>query len=263
MSFLDERFAEIDRQLAEVLRASRAHVSHHGGRGDEVAAALGEMVSTHLVECASFHERCQVQDVAGSASGQLDLVFLNRFHPAFLAEGRPPAFYIEGIIAAAEVKTSLNKTEVIGCLEKARAFKRLVARVDGRDLQAHNVDAGDWQRFLLRRPFFAFAYEDTRDLGTVQDNIDEWVSDNSVPYTEQIDAVFVLNKGVLVNLGAGIGVIELKDAAGDILNGFVRKAVQPVSLQLMLWLSLVCPSFWSLHPILLRYELFSADGYVR
>lgn len=221
------------------------------------------MVHRHLTDCSAFYENCEVQDARGNLSDEVDLVFLNRFHPSFLAEGRPRAFYIEGVVAAAEVKATLNKTKLTDCLKKAQAFKRLVARVEDADLQAHNVDAEDWQRYLLRRPFFAFAYEDTRDIRIVQENIEEWVSDNGVPDAEQIDAVFVLGKGIIVNLGAGAGVVELRDTAGDLMSGFVRKTAQHVSLQLMLWLSSVCPSFTSLHPILLRYASFSAYDYVK
>ena len=108
-------------------------------RGDELGGALGQMVDDHLVECASFYEKCEVTDTHGNRSNEVDLVFLNRFHPQFLLKDRPRAFFIEGVIAAAEIKTSLDKRETIYCLEKARTFKRLLARVEGKDLLAHNV----------------------------------------------------------------------------------------------------------------------------
>jgi hypothetical protein len=191
------------------------------------------------------------------------VLFLNRFHPKFLLKSRPRAFFIEGVIAAAEVKTSLDKTTTIDCLEKARAFKRLLAQVEGKDLLAHNVEAEDWSRYLLRRPFFAFAYEDTRTLSVVQRNIEDWVTANGVLEEEQIDAVFILNKGVIVNLGSGAGIIEMKDENGDLVGGFARAETSAVFSQLITWLSQVCPSFSSLYPILLRYSKFNTAGYVK
>jgi hypothetical protein len=263
MSLLDERFSEIDRQLARKLRNARSSIRHHGIRGDELAGALGTEIRDHIVDCTSFHERCEVQDTHGNVSKEVDLVLLNRFHPTFLLKDRPPAFFIEGVVAAAEVKTSLDKRETIDCLLKAQAFKRLVARVEGKDFEAHNVERPDWFRYLLRRPFFAFAYDDTRSLQAVQDNIEEWVTDNRVPRHEQIDAVFVLNKGIVLNLGAGAGAFEMTDANGALLSGFVRKATSTTFAQLITWLSFVCPNFSSVQPILLKYASFATDGYVK
>ncbi len=232
-------------------------------RGDELGGALGKIIDDHLVDCDSFYEKCEVTDTHGNRSKEVDLVFLNRFHPKFLLTNRPRVFYIEGVIAAAEVKTSLNKSETIDCLEKARAFKRLLARVDGKDLQANNFETNDWNRYLVRRPFFAFAYEDMRDLSILQNNLEKWVTDNAVPKEEQIDASFIFNKGVILNLGSGSGAIGMTDANGDLVSGFARFEDSAVTSQLIGWLSLVCPTFASLHPILLGYNAFSTTGYVK
>jgi hypothetical protein len=263
MSLLDDRYADIDRALSQKLQAARKSTGHMGVRGDELAGALGEIIEHHLIECAAFFEKCEVTDTHGNRSNEVDLVFLNRFHPKFLLKDRPRAFFIEGVIAAAETKTSLDKPETINCLEKARAFKRLLATVEGRDLLAHNIEAEDWSRYLLRRPFFAFAYEDTRALSVVQQNIEEWVKTNGVPEAEQIDAFFILNRGVIVNLGSGAGAVDMRDANGHLVGGLARIETSAVFSQLISWLSLVCPSFTSLHPILLRYMAFSTAGYVK
>jgi hypothetical protein len=261
MTVLDDRFSDIDQSLAKKLQDARRATGHMGVRGDELSGALGQIIEEHLIACASFYEKCEVIDTHGNRSSETDLVFLNRFHPLFLLKDRPRAFFIEGVVAAAEVKTSLSKEETIDCLGKAQAFKRLLAKVEGRDLQAHNVDAEDWSRYLIRRPFFAFAYEDTRALAVVQQNIEEWITANHVPVEEQIDALFILNKGIIVNLGSGLGAPEIRDATGNVITGFARTETSATFSQLILWMSLVCPSFTSLHPILLRYANFSTAGY--
>jgi hypothetical protein len=263
MALLDDRFSNIHQLLAEKLRQARRSTGHAGVRGNELGGALGEIVKDHFVDCASYYEQCQVTDTHGTISNEVDLVFLNRFHPAFLLKDRPRAFFIEGVLAAAEVKTSLDKGETIDCLQKARAFKRLRPKVEGTDLQTHNVEAKDWTRYLLRRPFFAFAYEDTRRLSTIQRNIEDWVDANRVPDVEQIDAFFIRNKGIIVNLGSGLGALEMQDVSGGLLSGFVRHETSAIFSQLILWLSLVCPTFTSLRPILLRYMNYSVAGYVK
>ncbi len=96
----------------------------------------------------------------------------------------------------------------------------------------------------------------------MQQNVKDWVNANSVPEEEQIDALFILNRGVIVNLGSGSGAIEMTDANGNLVGGFVRYETSTVFSQLITWLSRVCPSFASLHPILLRYAPFSTAGYV-
>jgi len=261
MSLFDEWSSDIDRRLEKKLGDARRATVNKAVRGNALAGVLGQEIRDHLIDCASFHEECEVRDGHNRISREVDLVLLNRFHPPFLLRDRPPRLYIEGVPAAAEVKTVLNKREMVDCLEKAQAFKQLVAEVRGSDLKAHNIENLDWHRYLLRRPFFAFAYEDSRSRRTVQRNIMEWVRDNGVPEEEQIDAIFVLNKGIIVNLGAGAGTIEMRDHKGEQLNGFVRSTSSAIFSQLITWLSLVCPSFSSLDPILLTYSTFETNGY--
>jgi hypothetical protein len=263
MALLEDRFSSVDQSLKAKLQQARRANRHTGIRGDELAGALGKEVRDHFVECASFYDKCEVEDTHGGVSKEVDIVFLNRFHPAFLLEDRPRAFFIEGVLAAAEVKTSLNRIKMIDCLQKAQKFKRLIARVEGKDLQAHNLDAEDFPRYLLRRPFFAFAYEDKRPLSVIHKNIEDWTETNEVHEVERIDAVFILNKGIIVNLGSGVGTPEMKDPKGEVLNGFVRNETPAIFSQLILWLSRVCPTFSSLHPILLRYMQFGTSGHVK
>jgi hypothetical protein len=138
VALLDERFDDVDRRLAEALKNARSSTTHRGVRGDELAAALGGEIQDHFVDCAAFHERCEVRDTRGALSQEVDLVLLNRFHPVFLLKNHPRIFFIEGILAAAEVKTSLDKGETVDCLRKARAFKRLQSKMTANDLEAHN-----------------------------------------------------------------------------------------------------------------------------
>ncbi len=164
-----------------------------------------------------------VRDSHDRISQEVDLVILNRFHPPFLTKDHPRILLIEGVAAAAEVKTSLSKKETIDCLKKARVFKRLKASVERYDLSADNVLIEDWSRYLERRPFFAFAYEDKRDLPAIQRNIDEWIAENAVPTKEQLDAIFVLNKGMIVNFGSGSGVIKAKDSQDELITSGLSK----------------------------------------
>jgi hypothetical protein len=228
MPLLDKRFSDVDNRLREKLKDARDITTHRGVRGNELAGALGQEIRDHLIDCASCHEQCEVRDTHGSVSPEIDLILLNRFHPPFLLN-KPRTLLIEGVLAAAEVKTALNKAELEDCLTKARAFKRLVASVD---LNARTVDA-DWPRYYLRRPYFAFAYEDRRNLGTIQRNVVNWISENRVPEVEQIDPVFVLNRGIIMNLGAGVGTIIVKDCMGEPLDGIVRRKTHAIFSQLI------------------------------
>jgi hypothetical protein len=262
LAILDERFADVDHRLAKALKDARNWTTHRGVRGDGLASVLGKEIRDHFVDCDSTQERCEIRDTHCALSQEVDLVLLNRFHPPFLLK-HPRVLFIEGVLAAAEVKTSLDKGETVDCLAKAQTFKRLRSELTDKDFKSHAVDEPDRDRYLVRRPFFAFAYDDSRSLRTVQKNVEEWVNDNRVPDAEQIDAIFVLNKGIVVNLGASTGAIEITGKNADMLGGFARKDTSSIFSQLMVWLSLVCPSFTSLDPILLRYASFDADGYVR
>ena len=263
MSFVNERLSEVDSRLAAALRRARGRTKHHGIRGNALADALGDEIQRHLIGCASVHKGCEARDTENRISREIDLVFLSRFHPAFLHDERPGLVYIEGVLAAAEVKTSLNRAEVADCVEKARHFKRLTAKIDSRDLQSHSLEAEDWDYFLWRRPFLAFAYEDRRDLSSIRDNIAAWSDENRIPDTERIDAVFVLNQGGIVNLRSGAGAPASPSHAGDGRWGILGKEIMPVFTQLILWLSRAAPDFSALSPILLRYAPFDLAAYCR
>lgn len=55
----------------------------------------------------------------------------------------------------------------------------------------------------------------------------------------------------------------MADANGSLVSGFARNQTPTVFSQLITWLSQVCPSFASLHPVLLRYAPFRTAGYVQ
>jgi len=78
MSRLDDRFSDIDQDLSKKLQIARTTTTHKGVRGDELGGALGDVISEHLVECASFYEKCEVTDTRGNRSNEVDLVFLVR-----------------------------------------------------------------------------------------------------------------------------------------------------------------------------------------
>lgn len=174
MAILDERFDDVDRRLAWALKNARSSTTHRGVRGDELAGALGEEIQDHFIDCASFHERCEIRDTHCKLSHEVDLIFLNRFHPTFLLKNRPRVFLIEGVLAAAEVKTSLDKVETIDCLEKARTFKRLHSKLTENDYNAQKFDnPDDRDRYLVRRPFFAFAYQESSNPATERRGVGE------------------------------------------------------------------------------------------
>lgn len=264
MSALSERLADVDDRLAKALVRARRQTRHLGVRGAAVAAVLGEEIRRHLIACAGFEEGCEVRDTCNRVSREVDLVFLNRFHPAFLHDDSPKLVYIEGVLAAAEVKTSLSGEGLADCLDKARCFKQLQAGIDPRlDLESHTLDNEDWDYFLWRRPFFAFAFDDRRDLPKIRDNIASWTEENRVPENEQIDAVFVLGKGGILNLRSGFGGDRSPGGAGHRQWGMLEQGQAPVFAQLMTWLTRACPDFSALSPILLRYASFDPSAYRR
>jgi hypothetical protein len=106
----------------------------------------------------------------GNRSNQTDVVVTDEEQP-FQVDESPQLFIIEGVAAAAEVKTKLTAQELRDCLRKAERFKALEALLGKATTLPSPTRRGnpnsDLLRFYRRRPFFVFAYEGATDQNTL------------------------------------------------------------------------------------------------
>jgi len=191
-----------------------------------------------------------VIDTNGSRSSQLDLVVVGEDHPFTFSLDSPGLFFIEGVLAVAEVKSVLTSEELTSALKNVQLFKTLQAKASRGTLRIANPS--DIPRFHTARPCFLFAYESRLTLETIADRLVREEGETGAA-EKVIDAVFLLDRGTIINLGNGLGSFGVLNPDGQKRNGWIINPTRDTLFGLVAWLSLVMPRFKQLTPILPDY----------
>jgi hypothetical protein len=176
----------------------------------------------------------------------------------FHVDESPQLFIIEGVAAAAEVKTTLTAEELRDSVRKAERFKALEAVLGKATMLASPDQRGnpnsDLLRFYRRRPFFVFAYEGAIDENTL---VEVAASRDQAHQPPPIDAIFVLDKGFALNYWDGNGALGYLDlTTGQVARGWRWLAEPSFTLVwLLMWLNSVMPRFAVRSSPLLAYLL--------
>jgi Domain of unknown function (DUF6602) len=238
-----------DERLRLSLRESRTKFHHSGNLGEANEAAFRNFLRAHLPPKYRLGDG-EVIDMAGRRSHQMDVIVADEEQP-FEVKVNDPAqlMIIEGVSAAAEVKTTLKTTELRDCLEKGRSFKSLEAILGGSTtLAPTEIDGNpnsDLPRFYQHRPFFAFAYEGAIDIGTLGEMLSKEGYSPERDAVPALDAVFILDKGFAVNFWDANGALAFysfetqKKITGWQWFGDPDRTL----LGLLLWLNSVMPRF--------------------
>ena len=189
------------------LAEARTKLSQSGDRGDVNEAAIRDFLREHLPPRYRVGQG-EVIDHFGRFSRQLDVVIADDEQP-FRVDDAVRLMIIEGVTAAAEVKTTLTTAELRDCLEKGRRFKMLEA-IPGKSTmlaapQIHGKPNSDIARFYQHRPFFVFAYEGAISGQRLVEILSEEQSAAETDAVPSLDAVCILNKGFAVNVWDGNG----------------------------------------------------------
>jgi hypothetical protein len=139
----------------------------------------------------------EVIDTTGTRSQQNDAIVLNEHHPPISGIFTSGPFLAEAITWAIEVKPDLkDPRELKRGLRQVTSIKRLVRRLSGGDVV---FGAGpNYRHFAERIPTFLVA-ADSPEIGQLAQNIEENYRESGEEKILQLDAVFVLNRGVVYN----------------------------------------------------------------
>ena len=224
---------EIMNLKLQIIRKSHQHSGNRGGNAEQI-------VRDFLREFLPPHNRIghgEVIDLNGSLSRQTDVVVTNEYHPFLNDLTNPSVFIIEGVACAGEVKSVLTTEGLEHALEAAQALKLL--RVQHQEGSQIFTNKEDRSRFVDSRPYFLFAFESQLLIETVKERIDFWNSSKSVPLGQQLDAVFILSKGGLINFGGGGGTLKSIAPNGSPREGYSRAGASTDALVYFLsWLSI-------------------------
>jgi hypothetical protein len=167
-------------------------------------------------------------------------------------EGEPALFFVEGLIAAAEVKAVLTGDELERAIKNSKKFKSLIPQELEGSISRSNSE--DQQRFYERRPYFLFAYESDLKLETVAGSLA--ANGGFAKGSLLLDAAFLLDRGVILDLGRGEGGLKvMQRSTGKSISGWVHYAGKEVLIDMMIWLSIVMPRVMRFGPILPQYLL--------
>ena len=242
----------------DILRAeldlARVTFKHSGNRGDALESVFRAFLDRHTArELEVGHG--EVIDSHGQHAGstehdgQIDCILIDPRHPRFSDVKLPSTYVIEGVLLAGEIKTTLTTQGLKASLEKAREFKKLKARSTAGDMIMSNDQ--DTRRFYDRRPFFLFCFESQLTISNIFDTVVEDSKTLNTSLDQIIDAIFCLDRGVLVNFGDGSGQLKMRKD-GKPIQGW-GEAGNKTLFELIRWSSAVYPKFSRMGNFMMSY----------
>ena len=249
---LKEKIEILQRQMLLRLEEIRADYRHSGNKGTNAEQALRDFLRQFL---PPYHRvgHGEVIDQSGASSRQMDVIITNEYHPFLNDLSVPSVFIIEGVSCVAEVKSVLTGDELERALENSLSFKRLSVSNQKGAMVFGNME--DISRFVEKRPSFLFAFESQLSIGTIRERIEAWNQRHGLSVPQQIDAVFVLTGGSIVNFGSGKGTLQFITPEGQSLTGYIFEEPdedRPL-VSLLSWISASLPRFTLPHSPILDY----------
>jgi hypothetical protein len=136
------------------------------------------------------------------------VVITNEYHPYINDLSSPSIFFIEGVACTGEIKSILTSNELVHILENCLAYKRLSVNIPkGTTIY---TNPSDRSRFVEKRPYFLFAFESQLTIGGITDAVQDFNTEKRLAIPHQIDAIFLLDRGCLINLGDGKAGLSLE-----------------------------------------------------
>jgi hypothetical protein len=241
--------AQQARLLADLqsARSRFAQGTDRGTAGFEVP--FREFLAAHLPRRLAVGQG-EVIDSAGRESTQTDVLILDEDHPFYVDPDRPSLAFIEFVAAAGELKTRLTSEGLRETLEKSVRFKALRAE----ELQGAMLSStpSDRSRFVDHRPYFLVAAESELKLETVAERVRASDLDTE---GQIVDAVYLLDRGWIVNFGDGQGSFQFVTPANQSVQAWVTRAIEPgeVLFDFFVWLSAAMPRLLRLRSPLMKY----------
>ena len=220
---------------------------------DDIAQHREEIIGNFLKDYfppAYQIAKGEIIDSNGTQSGQMDVIICTPFHPFTVSKsGSRSLCFAEGVACAIDVKSDLPRTELERGLRQVWKVKKLERKSTPGDLTCGS--AYDQER-LRRIPAILFGYE-APSLETLKANITKLHEDLRIPTEEQLDALVVLDKGIIYNIK------DARDRLMIAVNGVRRLGLvgfgweEKTLVGFLLYLSQVIPWETRMSPIIQLY----------
>ncbi|WP_432356981.1 DUF6602 domain-containing protein [Sporosarcina sp. UB5] len=259
---LKDKLNILQEQMAIKLKQIHIEHKHRGNRGDNSESILREFIREFLPPSNRVGHG-EIIDTKGNISNESDVVILNEHHPYLNELSKPSLFFIEGVSAVGEVKSNLGSADIETTLKKCQRFKNMHIKMQKDATVVGNMS--DIKRFVDKRPFFLFAFKSQLTLETIYKKVIAFNEENKIDIEQQIDGIYILDRGTITNYGDGQGQLRFKyrepSLTGEFATGYVPvlKEQDPnVLFNLLAFLSTSMPRLSLPNPIITDY-LFTDD----
>ena len=239
------------KQMRADLEKIREQYRHSGIKGDHAESVVRDFLGRYL----PIYNRVghgEVFNIDGLRSQQTDVVITNEYHAPLTGDwNRPQTFILEGVECGGEVKSLINDADDLkDCFVKARTFKSMFTDPSHAEFRATEEDI---LRFVMRRPYFGFAFESRLSLDRIIELLNSWNEDLRPVERPVLDSLFVLNKGSVIHMGSGQGTLASETLDGRRIQGYLKTLVDgdPVLSNFLLWIHATMPKLhYYAHPVL-------------
>ena len=233
------------------LAKMRATFNHPGNKGISLENVFSEFLREYLPKRFEIGNG-EVIDSFGNRTGQMDIVITNEDHPFTFSANGPGLFFVEGVSAFGEIKTNLTSQDLQKVLTSSMKCKNLKT-IHGQGSVIFSNPSNE--RYFDHSPFFLFAYESQLTLDGIKETIERFCIENSCGITGVVDAVFIMGKGSLINMGDGKGSFGFRTSDGNPLQGWIAQEQSTVLFELLAFISLTMPKIIRFTPVLTYYLL--------
>ena len=253
---IKEKLQAVQKRLEASLEEIRAVHTHRGNRGSVAESVVREFLREYLPPDYRVGEG-EVIDSNEHVSTQLDIIITNPNQPFINDLKKPGLFLIEGVAAVGEVKTNLSSQDIDTLVESCKTFKKLkIIHQRGTQIVSNTSDIA---RFVAHRAYYIFAYESQLKIETIHSKLNDYYLSDNTPIESQIDAVFCLDRGSIINFGDGMGSLKYSTKDKSSIPGIhiINSTPDGVLLNLISWLSTAIQRITLPHSPIIDYLISS------
>lgn len=241
-----------EQELRSKLTKASGAFRHPGGKGDILEEPFREILAEYLPRSVGV-SKGEIIDSYGGRSMETDVVVVSDEHPFTFKSESHALLLIEGVMAAGEVKTRLTSSHLNTSLDNSHAYRTLKMHPGAGRTVLYNIDA---ERYQVSPPWFVFSMNSQLKLTTIRDKVERFIQSlggTGADVNMTLDAVFVLDRGWLINFGDGYGGYRVRGDDRELVTGWHLRESKTVCFDFLAWLTSVMPrTMWS-SPILQRY----------
>lgn len=248
MSKVEKYFETHAVSLNSMFEQIRKIYTDSGKKGYENERIFAEFIES-VYPCNFVTTRSQIIDSKDHISDEVDVCINNQFQPFKAKPGQP--LIAEGIDLAVQIKGTITTKEIQRIVDNCISVKRLDRDVSKEELTAQrkmNINWEDAPYHLFRIPYVVFAFTSQLKIETIQNKLSQEYL--TLPAALQLDALFVMNRGTILNFREGKG-FAWQNTKGEKRTGLYAMNTQDRTLlEFMRHIYEVIPVFYRLrHPI--------------